>query len=225
MLTVLIMNKHSFTFGLGGQVTVVNIHPYDEYGMWIKQSLQRLAVYHSNGGVRTVNVWELKEKEIGVLYGKTAVQRGKVRLDIRKTKTSKTAEPYYITCTCITPNHELDNTACPLTIIVAHKQLKWADWIQFVQPRKPDLDYGEQCAFRRLRYIDSKRKHKGVYFSEQRWGEKHIRENTLKLTEIANVNVIVPSGNKRRTKVTCLVDSVPENDFLCTMFVVNELFI
>ena len=159
-------HEQALTFGLEGHVAIVNISVFDQNGMYIRDIVRRMDVYQQNTGcgVRTINIWELQEQSVSV-HPSTPEERAKVRLLIRKTKTCNTAEPYYITCTCEHSEHDILNTRCPVTIATTHKQLKWADFVQYVQPKKPDIVYGELPYFRRIRFIDTKDHGKGTYFS------------------------------------------------------------
>ena len=187
-------------------IAIINISVYDQNGMYIRDMVRRMDLHQQNTGcgVRTINIWALKEKDVSILPS-TEEERAKVRLQIRKTKTCNTSEPYYISCNCEYGQHDIANTRCPVTIATAHKQLKYEDYVQYVKPRKQDIVYEELPYFRRLRFLEAKDHDKGTYFCAQRWGEKHIRGNTDYLCKMANVDIVVPAGNRNRVRPTCLV--------------------
>ena len=159
-------HEQALTFGSAGHVATMNIPACDPSGMYVKGVIRRKDTCAQNAacGVRTVNIWGLQEMDVSV-HPSTETERAKARLLVKKTKTCNTSESCYITCECPTHEHDSENTRCIVTVASVHGQLKWADFVQYVQPKKPQIVYGELPYFRRLRFIDVKNKDKGTYFS------------------------------------------------------------
>ena len=63
-------HEQALAFGLKGHVAIININPFDHDMMFIPNIVKRLDCYHHNtgSGVRTVNIWSLKERKMLALY-------------------------------------------------------------------------------------------------------------------------------------------------------------